>query len=703
MSNFTPAQKIKIFTSLFRGRSDVYALRWEKWDGRASGYFPVYEDKSKKVFALLTDNIIEGHLRGYKTVGIYPLLQDNNSWFIAADFDGNNWIQSAERLLKQSNKYNLPVQIERSRSGNGGHVWWFFDSPYPAYKSRKIFLHLIKESKNVDEFDKEDNFDRLFPNQDYHSGKGLGNLIALPLQGQSRKEGNSIFLDPNNNFKPASDQWQFLNSIKRIPFRTLNHLFENFSNNKLHQIKIKYTGNAIPIIINSHIVIPKKYIIKQLSSFLTEKLNFFNNEYAIKQKIGLSVYGVEKYFKTIIKDDENVLMPRGFLDELVQNFNKYSVPYKIYDERYKRKEIKYRPTFTLFDYQKKAVDAFDKKFQGIMVAPSGSGKTIMALALISKKKQPAIIITHRKQIYDQWLERIEDFLQIPKRKIGQISGNKKSVQIPITVAMIQTLARADDFRELFRQFGLVIIDECQHMPAKMFRQVITQFNPYYLYGLTATPVRKHNDEKLIFIYLGKIIYEVPKNFNANNKKFKDINAKIIIKVTDLKFPYKVKTEDYQLLAKVLTFDSERNKLIAEDIKKEADKGKKCLILTERKDHIQIIEAYLKRDFEVITLTGDLTLRKKQEKIKQIESGHFQIIIATGQLLGEGTHFNNLDCLFLVYPFAFEGKLSQYIGRILHSDKIDKTIYDYYDKEIDYLKRMFKKRRKYYEKNFKYTK
>ena len=527
--------------------------------------------------------------------------------------------------------------------------------------------------------------------------------VALPLQGSSRKQDNSIFLDPNNNFEPAVDQWKLLNFVKKIPIKVLDNLFKKFSNNKYTERKTTYSGDKIPIILGSYISIPKSFINKQLSNFLTEELNFFNNEYAIKQKMGLSVYKLEKFFKTILKDDENVLIPRGFFAELIQYFNENNISFIIYDERYKCDEIKYKPTFKLFNYQQDVLDAFEKNEQGILVAPPGSGKTIMALALIASKKQPALIITHRKQIYDQWLARIEDFLQIPKRKIGQISSNKKVIKIPITVAMVQTLVRMNNLEELSKQFGLVLVDECHHMPAKMFRQVITQFNPYYLYGLTATPIRKHNDEKLIFVYLGQIIYEVDKDFKT--KKKDSINKKVKININDtrLVFPYKVKVEDYQLLAKIISFDTKRNELITACIKNEAEKNKKCLVLTERKEHAQAINAYLKREFEVITLTGDLTSKQKQEKINQIKSGHFQIIIATGQLLGEGTHFDNLDCLFLVYPFAFEGKLIQYIGRLLHSDKIGKSVYDYRDKEIEYLERMFKKRLKYYRKSYNYGK
>jgi superfamily II DNA or RNA helicase len=366
------------------------------------------------------------------------------------------------------------------------------------------------------------------------------------------------------------------------------------------------------------------------------------------------------------------------------------------DRRTKCEPVELKPTFALHEYQQEAVDALLQHDQGILVAPPGSGKTIMALALISQQSQPALILVHRNQIYAQWCERMESFLSIPKRSIGQVVGNKKEVQIPITVAMIQSLARMKNVPEISSQFGLVLVDECHHVPARMFRKVITQFNPCYFYGLTATPVRKHNDERLIFIYLGDIIHLVPKGFAQAEKIELRSQIQIVVKDTDLLFPHKVKSRDYQILTKVLTFDTKRNQLIAGDISVEAKAGKNCLVITERKEHIEILSEYLKQEFELIALSGDLTPKKRQERIAQIQDGHYQIILATGQLIGEGTHFDNLDCLFLVFPFSFEGKLIQYLGRLLHSKGI-KIVYDYRDGKIEYLEKMFKKRKKFYDR------
>lgn len=224
--------------------------------------------------------------------------------------------------------------------------------------------------------------------------------------------------------------------------------------------------------------------------------------------------------------------------------------------------------------------------------------------------------------------------------------------------------------------------------------------------LTATPERKNNDVKLIFIYLGEILYEIEKDFcdkksllNKNNAGEKFQKTKLIIRETDLKIPFKIKTSDFQILSKIMIFDSNRNEQIINDIKKEANKSLRCLVLTERKEHVEVLSYYLKKEYEIITLTGDLTQRQRKEKIKQIEAGNFQVLIATGQLIGEGTDFPNLDCLFLVYPFSFSGKLTQYIGRIQRGSNGNNIIYDYRDSNIDYLEKLFKKRKSYYTKNF----
>jgi superfamily II DNA or RNA helicase len=720
MSSLSPQEKITIYKNLFKGRDDVFAVHWEKADKSASGYTPFClnewksgiciklkkgkcKDCPNQKYAQLNDYYFKQHLMGYKTLGIYPLLNDNTSYFLAADFDGENWKNDAVAFIRCCNSYDFPAYIEISRSGNGGHVWLFFEDRYLAFKSRNIAFNILREIKIIDQFDKEDSFDRLFPNQDHLSGKGLGNLIALPLQGQSRKLNNTIFLDPANDFAPYSDQWQFLLKIRKIPIEILDQVYQKVNQETV--VVSNKTKRDLTITIKEQIYLNKNNLPKIVINFLKENLNFYNSEYIVKKKIGLSVFGLEKYFKLIQTNGDNIAIPRGFLNELINFLNQHDINYKLVDKRNKLESVSFKSELKLYNYQDEALESLLKSENGILVAPPGSGKTIIGIELISKIKQPALILVHRKQIFNQWIERIESFLKIPKREIGQFVSNKKKVGDRITVGMVQTLNRMDDIKNLSENFGIIIVDECHHIPAKMFRNLITKFNPYYLYGLTATPERKFNDAKLIFIYIGDVLHTICKDYNQPSvakeisSDSSQIIAQIIIKETNLNIPFNFKTDDFQLLSKMIVFDSHRNLQIVNDVIEKADDGVKCLILTERREHVKVLSYYLKQKYEIITLTGELSENQRKVKIKQIKSGHFQILIATGQLIGEGTDFPNLDCLFLAYPIAFSGKLKQYIGRIERGNLTNKIIFDYRDKKIVFLENMFKKRLRYYKKNF----
>ncbi len=724
--SLTLEEKIDIFKHLFRGREDVFAIYWEKADKSASGYIPACLNEWKQgvcyklrrmkckecpsaKYAGLNDYYIDLHLRGQKILGIYPLLEDNQSYFIAADFDGENWVKDVIKFYEKCREYKMPCYIERSKSGKGGHAWIFFDDKYPAYKSRNIAVNTLREAKIIDQFDKEESFDRLFPNQDAHSGRGFGNLIALPLQGKARENNNTIFLDAENDLAPISDQWEFLSQIKKVAISQLDNLYNEFNetnNSYSEQPKKTRSSKTLAVTLANQIFLSKILLPRKLVNYLREELNFANSEFLIKKRMGLSTYKVERFFRLINSTGNSYAVPRGFLGEMINFLNENNIRFTIDDKRYKGKDIKFESSCQLYDYQNTAVSDVLTEESGILVAPSGSGKTIMGLEIISRLKQPALILVHKKQIYNQWLERIENFLNIPKREIGQICSNKKTVGYKVTVAMLQTLSNSENFADELglNNIGLALVDECHHIPAKTFRKVITRLNPYYLYGLTATPKRKNNDEKLIYIYLGKILHTVSRDFSAKSISaecvpLKSAENRVVIRNTEIDIPFKVKVDNFQVLSKIITFDSGRNKLVVEDVMKEAVNGNKCLILTERKDHVSALNYYLKDKFETITLTGDLSDKHKKEKLKQIESGDFKILIATGQLIGEGTDFPSLNRLFLVYPFAFEGKLTQYIGRIQRGGNSENVIYDYRDIKIKYLEKFFKKREKYYKKYF----
>lgn len=705
--------QILLFLSLFRGRKDIYARHWEK-NGK-SGYSRAYQfnwqefmafrakggrlaDFPNKKSLFLSLEVVQSHLEGRQTIGIYPLLEDNTSYFIAADFDKENWKKDSQKFIKVCNEYNIPAFLERSRSGSGTHVWIFFEDKYPASKSRSIVLELIQKALNLSKFEKEVSFDRLFPNQDYHTNNGIGNLIALPLNGNSVQRQNTVFLEPEK-FELISDQWKYLKTIKKISINQLDQLFNQLTNKQINAFvdkdnKTNLSSDTLTINIGNLIKLPKQKLHPALVHFLKENLNFFNAEYAVKKKLGISTYQTEKYFKLIAEEGEFIYIPRGFIKRLIEFFQENEIPYVLNDERKLQPQTQYKSKINLYDYQKQTLKEIQDKDYGVIVAPPGSGKTIIGLELTAKKFQPTLILVHRTQLLDQWIERIQSFLGINKTEIGQISGRKKKIGKQITIAMMQTLIKADNIKELADRFGMIIVDECHHIPAKTFRELIVHFNPYYLYGLTATPKRKYNDEKLIYYYIGEIISEMDPHKNISIAS--PINTSLIIKETNLSVPFDFKTDTFEILSKILVYDNSRNQLIIEDLLKQIREGRKILLLTERKEHVEVLYLYLKNRCEVITLTGDDSMTKRKSKLEQIHMGHFNVLIATGQLFGEGIDLHTLDCLFLVYPFSFEGKLTQYIGRIQRS-KNHQIIFDYRDSKVHFFEKLFKRRCTYYRK------
>jgi superfamily II DNA or RNA helicase len=321
----------------------------------------------------------------------------------------------------------------------------------------------------------------------------------------------------------------------------------------------------------------------------------------------------------------------------------------------------------------------------------------MGLELIARKKQPSLILVHRKQILDQWIERIQAFLGIAKTHIGQYSGVKKKIGKQITVGLLQSLARKGDLSDLRNSFGTIIVDECHHIPASTFREVIAQLNPKYLYGLTATPKRKHNDEKLIYVYIGDIVAQMAvSDVPIHETKVATYTPEVLIRSTELEVPFKFTTDHYQLLAKIISCDTGRNRLIVEDILREIENKKKVLVLSERKEHLEILNMYLKSRCETIVISGDDSARMRKSKLAQIGSGHYQVILSTGQFFGEGVDIHGTTCLVLAFPFSFEGKLIQYMGR-LRDIGAQKLIIDYRDKNIPFLEKQFKQRVRYYKK------
>jgi len=704
------SNQIQVIKSVFKGRTDVFAIRWEKQ--KKSGYMPAYfydpylyqahkmkggtfQNYNDKNYLKLTDQEIAKHLNGEQQIGIYPLLQDNNSHFLVADFDEESWIDECRIFLKACDEKGFHAYLERSRSGNGGHVWVFFEQPYPAFRSRKIFISMLEHSGVFSAFNKSSSFDRLFPNQDFQSGKGLGNLIALPLFKKTLEQGNSCFVDVET-MQPMNEQFEFLKSIKRISVSELDNFYQSVSSTTNSKLSKAKEGKLVISLCNEA-RISREGMTTQLINFLKTELNFASTEFIIKTKIGRSTFGTDRYFKFVEETESNVIIPRGFIGKLIRFCREKKIEHDFFDERKKLKEISLHFSAKLREHQQAVIDSISKKDLGVIVAPPGSGKTIVALKIISDKQQPALIIVHRKQLVEQWAERIETFLGIPKTEIGKIGQVKSKVGKKITIATIQSLSKVllkNEADNILTAFGTIIVDECHHIPAETFRNTISKLQTFYLYGLTATPFRKYNDGKLIFIHLGEVIAEIKSSEISISQ-----HAKIIIRITGLDVPFNSKTDHFETLSKILIHDSTRNKLIFQDVVIELKEGKRVVIITERKEHIDSLHQYLRQSYETITLSGDDSESNRISKWKILKDGNYQVLITTGQFFGEGTDLQNANSLFLVYPFSFEGKLIQYIGRVQRSE-VTPTIYDYRDVKIDYLNKLFLKRNTYYRRVIK---
>jgi superfamily II DNA or RNA helicase len=476
----------------------------------------------------------------------------------------------------------------------------------------------------------------------------------------------------------------------------LKRLYSNISelniSDKAEETSKDYGKTFIRL--NENVYINKNSIPLKLVNFLKDELNFANTEFFVRKNIGKSTHQTRRYFKMIEENGNDLVLPRGFIGKLVRFCKENQIEFEFRDERKKLSEISYKSSITLYDHQVQALDTTVKKDFGVIVAPPGTGKTVIGLKIIEEKRQPALILVHRKQLADQWVERTQTFLGIPKKQIGFIGQGKMRIGKSVTVAMIQSMGKEVEKNkntELLTCFGTIIVDECHHIPAETYSKVVSRLGTYYLYGLTATPFRKYNDGKLIFVHLGEIISEINTQQLSGNRR-----ATIIIRNTELIVPFNSRTDRFETLSKILIHDSSRNKLILDDVISELNLGRRAVIITERKEHIDTLCQFLKQKYEVITLSGDDSDASRKGKWESLKSGNYQVLVTTGQYFGEGTDLQTAHCLFLAYPFSFEGKLIQYIGRVQRGE-VSPWIYDYRDLKIDYLNRLFLKRNSYYRK------
>ncbi|KGA96752.1 type III restriction endonuclease subunit R [Alkalihalobacillus alcalophilus ATCC 27647 = CGMCC 1.3604] len=697
-SGFSPKEKaaITLFMNLFRGRADVFAQRWESNTTGKSGYSPGCEnewdkklcqkpkikcqDCSHRLFNPLTPKVIYEHLIGKKTIGIYPLLEDNSCYFLALDFDKKEWQEDVHSFIKTCKDVGLPYHIERSRSGEGAHVWFFFENAISASLARKLGMTLLSRTREKRFEIGVDSFDRMFPNQDVLPQGGFGNLIALPLQKQARNKGNSVFV--NDSFEEYKNQWQYLFSIKKISEKEILKITKNFSGGENYmKIKEEVENFNLPkeltIKLNRNIQIPKNLLPSKILNELQKLAIFSNPEFFKAQAKRSSTHRIPKLIDCTQIEGNMLMLPRGLLEKVKEVFAKYKIALMIQSEQFEGKSINVKFHGQLSFQQEDAITSMVKYDNGVLAAEPGFGKTVTAAALISRNETNTLIIVHRTQLVEQWKERLSTFLNIPVKEIGQIGGGKNKPTYNIDVATIQALNRKGAIKPELHQYGQIIVDECHHISAVSFEKVLDGLHP------------------IIFMQCGPIRYKTNNKKQANIRPFKQtlVQRETLLKTNEA---------DIQAIYSLLSTNKERNDIIFNDVLQALDEKRSPIVLTERLDHInelyKLFKGFAKN---IIILSGAMKKKERQqalEKLMKVPDSEERLLIATGKYVGEGFDDSRLDTLFLTMPISWKGTLQQYVGRLHrnHSDKNEVKVFDYVDSNVDVLQRMFEKRLKGYK-------
>lgn len=741
----SPEDKIRLFHRLFVCRTSVFPKLWINHNKGTKGYSPVCNnewvrgicnkpkikcsDCNNQNFAQLNENAINDHLRGKQIIGTYAIDFDDSCKFIACDFNGKDWEVAVINYKKSANELGIDVAIERSRSGNGAHAWIFFSEKIEARIARQLGTLILSKAQENCHIIKFSSFDRFFPNQDLLPKGGFGNLIALPLQKDKRELENSVFLD--NNLNIIDDQWQYLSNIhllsdfdvrniiskysvdlfsdfnfdEEVAAKTDANILNDNSNSSPQEKTNNISGQKIIIKKDAGIIIPTKLIPSRLITKLKRLATFPNIEFYKKMRMRLPTYPLTRFiFAGEIRKD-NLILPRGVLEKSVSLLEEAKAEIEIIDERPKFKKIKIKFTGELTKPQKQAVRKLSKKEIGVLVATPGCGKTVMGCHLIAKRRLPTLVLVHKQPLINQWQSRILEFTDFDKKEIGIVSGSKKKPKGKIDIAMLQTLTRMGGVKEFLSNYDHIIIDECHHIPAISFEDILKQTKARYILGLTATPYRKDGLEKLLFYQCGDVVH------NMESETEKNLEKSVIIKETGFRFNDEAGNNlPIHMLWSELTENENRNNMIVEDITATLNDNRTTLVISDRKEHLKILKEKTEEKLDknckakLFRLDGELSSKSRREILSELQKSYEQdnkyCLFATSSLIGEGVDIAELDTLILGLPLSFEGRMVQYAGRLnrYHKDKTDIKIYDYLDSHSTIALKMYKNRVKFYNKS-----
>jgi superfamily II DNA or RNA helicase len=732
------AEKVKLFRQLFRGREDVYPTRFVSKKTNKPGYAPACANKfvvgvcplpkvkcgdcTNQAFRRVDDRAVRDHLQGRHVMGAYPMLTDERCWFLAVDFDKNSWKEDVSAFAETARRLGLPLLVERSRSGNGAHAWFFFSEPVPAAIARKMGCHIITETMSSRHELCMDSYDRLFPSQDTMPRGGFGNLIALPLQREPRQHGNSVFLDNDLNPYPDDQQWSVLASAKRISLATVERIAsEAARTGTVVGLRIAETVDdeedaapwtrppsgaprvrpiagplpaCVSAVLAQRLYVAKDGLPSQLLNQIKRLAAFQNPEFYKKQSMRLSTATTPRVIACAEDLPEHVALPRSCKVDLEGLLRAHGIALDVADERTSGRPLDVRFHGTLTPVQESAARALLAHDTGVFVAPPGVGKTVIGTYLIASRARSTLVLVHRRPLLDQWLAQLAQFLGLDPKEIGQIRAAKRTPTGRIDVAMVQSLVRKDSVADLVAEYGQVIVDECHHLPAVQFERVLSEVKAQYIVGLTATPQRRDGHHPITEMQLGPVRFKVDAKSQAAARPFEH---RLIVRETAFRAASLGDKVAIQDLYAALARDEARNEMILNDVVHALEDGRSPILLTERKDHLDYFASRLERVARhLIVLQGGQgakTDREVRAKLAAIPPNEERLLLATGRYIGEGFDDARLDTLFLALPVSWKGTLVQYTGRLhrLHPGKREVRIFDYVDREVPMLLRMFEKR------------
>jgi superfamily II DNA or RNA helicase len=742
-----------LFLSLFAGRDDVFAERWENVQKKISGYAPVCNRKWSPLcpksdggkmkctqclqqdFARYNADAVAQHLKGVRTVGIYPMFPDETCRFLVFDFDGKGeynpeYLRLDVVVIREAcAEKSISKAMELSRSGKGIHFWIFFAENIPASMARRFGSSLITDAMNKNHRLPFKTYDRMIPLQDTLTKDGLGNLIALPLQRKPRDEENSVFVD--EDFIAYTDQWNYLYNIKKYTQEEVESFIRQLSpsgelgelrhdsedekpwESKKPELKLaKFDFPDLVRIVRANMIyIEKSQVSSSALNSLKRLAAFRNPEFYKAQTMRLSTHNLPRIISCSDETEQYLCLPRGLEDEICGFLEAHGVKVQFSDESNAGRQIDARFNGELRGEQQQAADALLEHSNGILSATTAFGKTVIGAYLIAERKVNTLILVHRTNLLSQWIKRLNEFLLIneepiieltptgrKRRKsiIGQIGGGKTNLSGVIDVAVMQSLVFGNEVKERVKNYGMVITDECHHVSAFSFEQILKSVNAKYVYGLTATPTRQDGHHPIINMQCGKIRYQVDAKEQAESQPFEHF---IIPRFTRFQKPAHRSESKWEIadVYKDIQNSDVRNDLIIQDVISAIDQGRSPIILSERTEHVEYLSNQLKAHVKnVVVLTGGGTQKDNRENLQTVadipEDEPF-VLVATGKYVGEGFDMPRLDTLFLTMPISWKGTVQQYAGRLhrLYAGKKEVQVYDYVDIHVEMLEKMYQKR------------